>query len=90
MARSAAARQPVETPISIRFGKDDSSMIRTLRARARASKRSLSEQIKYFAHLGLVAKENPDLPMVFIEGVLEGLEENRADLSVPYQWGVVK
>jgi hypothetical protein len=90
MARLAATRQPVETPISIRFGRDDSAMIRTLRARARASKRSLSEQIKYFAHLGLVAKENPDLPMAFIEGVLEGLEESRAGLSVPYQWGVVK
>jgi hypothetical protein len=90
MARSAAVRQSVDTPISIRFGKDDSPMIRTLRARARASKRSLSEQIKYYAHLGLVAKDNPDLPMAFIEGALEGLEESRAGLAVPYQWGVLK
>ena len=90
MSHSTAARKVTETPVSVRFGKDDSPMIRTLRARARASKRSLSEQIKYYAHLGIVAKDNPDLPMSFIEGVLEGLEESRAGLSVPYQWGVLK
>jgi hypothetical protein len=90
MPRSTALRQPPETPVSVRFGRDDAPMIRTLRARARASKRSLSEQIKYYAHLGLVAKDNPDLPMGFIEGVLEGLEESRAGLAVPYQWGVLR
>ncbi|MBI3016045.1 MAG: hypothetical protein HYY65_13525 [Candidatus Tectomicrobia bacterium] len=62
-------------------------MVRVLRARARASKRSLSEQIKYYAHLGMMGKENPDLPMSFIEGILEGLEESRTGLAEPYQWG---
>lgn len=76
-----------ETPVSIRFGKEDGQMVRVLRARAKAGKRSLSEQIKYYAHLGIVAKDNPDLPMAFIEGILEGLEESRAGLSVPYEWG---
>lgn len=90
MARSATLRQSHETPVSVRFGRNDAAMIRALRARARASKRSLSEQIKYYAHLGIVAKDNPDLPMSFIEGVLEGLEESRAGLSVPYPWGVLK
>jgi hypothetical protein len=80
----------VATPVSIRFGQDDATMKRVLEARARATKRSLSDTMKYYAHLGLVAKDNPDLPMGFIEGVLEGIEESRAGLSVPYQWGVVK
>jgi hypothetical protein len=65
-------------------------MVRTLRAHARATRRSLSEQLKYYAFLGMVAKDNPDLPLRFIEGVLEGLEESRAGLAVPYQWGVLK
>jgi hypothetical protein len=77
-------------PVPVRFGKGDEALARTLRARAIAQKRSLSEQIKYYAHLGIVAKDNPDLPMSFIEGVLEGLEESRAGLSVPYPWGVLK
>jgi hypothetical protein len=84
------ARVMEATPISVRFGKDDEHMARVLRARAKASKRSVSEQMKYFAHLGILAKDNPDLPMEFIEGILEGLEESRAGLSVPYPWGVVK
>lgn len=78
------------TPVSVRFGKNDRAMERVLRARARASKRSLSDQMKYYAYLGMVAKDNPDLPMTFIEGVLEGLEESRAGLSVPYEFGVLK
>lgn len=86
----ARVQKIVETPISVRFGKDEEPMIRVLRARARASKRSMSEQIKYYAHLGMVAKDNPDLPMAFIEGILEGLEESRAGLSAPYQWGVLR
>ena len=90
MTRSAALRTDVSTPVSVRFGRDESPLVRALRAQARANKRSLSEQIKYYAHLGLVAKSNPDLPMSFIEGVLEGLEESREGLAVPYQWGVSK
>ncbi len=65
-------------------------MLQVLRARAAASKRTLSDQMKYFAHLGIVASDNPDLPLSFIEGVLEGIEESRASLSVPYEWGVLK
>jgi len=40
--------------------------------------------------LGIVASDNPDLPLNFIKGVLEGIEESRAGLSVPYEWGVLK
>lgn len=78
------------TPVSVRFGREDRAMERVLRARARASKRSLSEQMKYYAYLGMVAADNPDLPMGFIQGVLEGLEESRARLSVPYPFGVIR
>ena len=78
------------TPVSVRFGKNDADMLRTLRARSRATKRSLSDQLKYYAFLGMIAKDNPDLPLSFIEGILEGLEESRAGLAVPYEWGVLK
>jgi hypothetical protein len=85
MAKAAAMH-----PISVRFGREERSMLQILRARAAASKRTLSEQIKYYAHLGIVASDNPDLPLSFIEGLLEGAEESRAGLSVPYKWGVLK
>ena len=90
MAKTKRVIDPRDTPVSVRFGKGEEPMVRVLRARAKAGKRSLSEQIKYYAHLGMVAKDNPDLPMAFIEGVLEGLEESRVGLAVPYQWGIVR
>ena len=77
-------------PISVRFRREEKALLQTLRARANASKRTLSEQMKYFAHIGIVASDNPDLPMNFIKGVLEGIEESRAGLSVPYEWGILK
>ena len=78
------------TPLFVRFGKEDRTMKRVLMARARAHKRSVSEELKYYAYLGMVAKDNPDLPMERIEGILEGLEESRAGLSVPYPWGILE
>jgi hypothetical protein len=90
LTKKKAGPMPPATPLSIRFTKDERLMVRCLRVQARAQKRSLSEQMKYLAHLGMVARDNPDLPMSFIEGVLEGLEERRAGLTVPYPWGVLK
>lgn len=83
------ARGASESPISVRFGRDERTMVRMLRARAKASKRSISEQIKYYAHLGLIAKDNPDLPLSMIEGILEAREEFKAGLGRPYEWGVL-
>ena len=85
MAKVASA-----SPISVRFGRDERPMVRMLRARAKASKRSISEQIKYYAHLGMIAKDNPDLPLSMIEGILEAREELKAGLGRPYAWGVLK
>ncbi len=84
------ARVATENPISVRFGRDERTMMRMLRARAKANKRSLSEQIKYYAHLGMIAKDNPDLPLSMIEGILEAREEFKAGLGRPYEWGVLK
>ncbi|MEK6529496.1 MAG: hypothetical protein AABZ48_01285 [candidate division NC10 bacterium] len=78
------------TPIPVRFAAEDQAFYRLIEARARAQSRSVSGQLKYYARLGMIAKDNPDLPMSFIEGILEGLEESRAGLSVPYQWGVLR
>ncbi len=90
MAKAERKSDQMGTPVSVRFGRSEATMVRALRARAKASKRSVSEQIKYYAHLGMVAKDNPDLPMSFIEGVLEGLEESREGLAVSYPWGIVR
>ena len=79
-------KSAVEHPVSVRFSKDDTEMLKTLRARARATKRSISDLIKYYTFIGMVGEENPDLPLSMIEGILEAREE----LAQPYQWGVLE
>lgn len=41
----------------------------------KAQHRSTPKQIEYWARLGKIAEENPDLPLGFIKGILIGKEE---------------
>ena len=44
--------------------------------------RSVPKQIEYWYRLGKIADENPDLPLEFIKGVLEGkLEMEQGEVS---------
>lgn len=40
--------------------------------------RSTPKQIEYWARIGKIADENPDLPLGFIKGILVGIEEVKA------------
>ena len=77
-------------PISIRFGRGDTDMAKMLRARAKATKRAASDLMKYYAYIGMIADDNPDLPCSMIEGILEAREEFKAGLGKPYEWGVIR
>lgn len=68
----------------------DQGLLRQIRAKAKAARRTLSAQVEYYALLGLLAEENPDLPLTFLRGILEGREEIKAGLGRPYEWGVLK
>jgi ParD-like antitoxin of type II bacterial toxin-antitoxin system len=80
-------RGPV--PVPVRFGEDERTLLRTIEARAKAEDRSMSGQIKHLARIGMIAKDNPDLPLAMIEGIIEAREEFKAGLGKPYEWGVV-
>jgi ParD-like antitoxin of type II bacterial toxin-antitoxin system len=82
-------RRRAPGPVPVRFGADERALLKRIEAHARAEKRSLSGQIKYYAALGMIAKDYPDLPLSMIEGILEGREEFRAGLAKPYEWGVI-
>ncbi|MPZ13331.1 MAG: hypothetical protein GEU73_02710 [Chloroflexi bacterium] len=75
------------TPVAVRFGEEDGEFLALIRARASAHHRSVSGQLKHYAHIALIAEDNPDLPLSMIQGILEGQEELRAGLVEPYQWG---
>jgi hypothetical protein len=78
------------TPIPVRFGNEERTVLRLIQARATAHSRSVSGQLKHYARLGLIAEDNPDLPLSMIQGILEARAELKAGLGQPYQWGVVK
>lgn len=49
--------------------------------------RSIPKQIEYWARLGKIAEDNPDLPLRFIKDTLLALEEVKAGRLAIYQGG---
>lgn len=53
----------------------------------KAQQRSVPRQIEYWARMGKIADENPDLSLAFVKDILVGIEEvNAGDVS-EYQFG---
>jgi len=50
-------------------------------------KRSIAGQIEYWAKIGQIIEENPDLPLPFIQDVLIGREQIKAGQGTPYIFG---
>ena len=50
-------------------------LIEEARPVAQATHRSVSEQIEYWARLGKVAEENPDLPIHMLQDMLVSIQE---------------
>ena len=76
-------------PVPVRFAAGEQRFLRLVQARANANSRSLSGQLKHYARLGMIAEDNPDLPLAMIVGILEAREELKAGLGQPYEWGVL-
>lgn len=53
---------------------------------AQAMYRSVEEQIEYWARLGKVAEENPDLPIHMLQDLLVSVEEVKAGNLRKYQF----
>ena len=49
--------------------------------------RSATKQIEYWAGIGKIAEENPDLPYAFIKDILLAQAELRDGETVPYEFG---
>ena len=58
--------------------------------KSKAFKRSVAGQIEYWAIIGQMIEENPDLPLPFIQDILEGREQIRAGQGTPYVFGEVE
>jgi len=49
--------------------------------------RSVPRQIEYWARIGRIAEENPDLPYSFIKETLLGVADAAAENLLPYHFG---
>jgi hypothetical protein len=51
------------------------NLVREARARARVENRSLTGQIEYWAKIGKIAEENPDLSFNLLRELLIGIQQ---------------
>lgn len=66
--------------VSIRI---DDALYETARVRAKAEMRSIPQQVAYWAKVGRVALDNPDLPIEFVRDMLQAMEEESEPFELP-------
>ena len=54
---------------------------------ARVENRSIAGQVEYWAKLGRIAEENPDLPISFIKDILIGRAQVQSQQKMRYTFG---
>jgi hypothetical protein len=57
------------------------------RARSRALHRSIAGQIEYWAKMGEILEDNPDLSFAFVQEILVGREQAKAGELTPFKFG---
>ena len=62
-------------------------LVAAARIKSKVFKRSIAGQIEYWATIGHIVDENPDLPLPLIQEILVAKEEIRAGLGTPYVFG---
>ena len=63
------------------------NIVSQARLQAHVLNRSIAGQIEYWAKIGKIAEENPELPYHFIKDILISLEESKTDQAEPYKFG---
>jgi hypothetical protein len=59
-------------------------LVKKARSRAHVLNRSVAGQIEYWAKIGEIAEDNPDIPFFFIQDILIGLEQVKEGDVTPY------
>lgn len=68
--------------VSIRLDED---LEFAARIASKVHRRSLAKQVSYWADIGRIAEEYPDLPFEVIKNILQGSAELDEGLELPYQ-----
>ena len=62
------------------------SLVKKARSRSRAMNRSLAGQIEYWAKMGEILEDNPDLSFSFLQDILIGREQVKSGELTPYEF----
>lgn len=62
-------------------------LVEKAKIKSRVYKRSIAGQIEYWAKIGQLIEDNPELPLPFIQDILEGREQIKAGQGTPYVFG---
>ena len=57
------------------------------KVQSKVENRSLTGQIEYWAKIGKIAEENPDLSYSLLKEILVGLEQLESGKSIEYKFG---
>jgi len=71
-------------PTAINISDD---LVTQARSSSEIFRRTVAGQIEYWARIGRLAEENPDIPFPFILDILKGKEQIKAGLGTPYIFG---
>ena len=72
---------------SLRLSED---IVKRVSAKARAHRRTLTNQVEKYIMIAMEVEDNPDLPYSFIKETIEAREEIKAGLGTPYKFGVLE
>ncbi|MFZ3137855.1 MAG: hypothetical protein WA126_10750 [Thermodesulfovibrionales bacterium] len=72
---------------SLRLSED---IVKRVSAKARAHRRTLTNQVENYIMIAMEVEDNPDLPYSFIKETIDAREEIKAGLGTPYKFGVFK
>ncbi len=57
------------------------------RVTAKVTRRSMAGQVEYWAFIGKIAEDNPDLSFTVINDILLGMEQLKEGFETPYIFG---
>ena len=57
------------------------------KVKSKVFKRSIAGQIEYWAKIGQIVEDNPDLPLPLIQDILIGKEQIKSGQGTPYVFG---
>ncbi|MCI5146316.1 MAG: hypothetical protein D3923_12505 [Candidatus Electrothrix sp. AR3] len=62
-------------------------LVAKAKIQSKVFKRSVAGQIEYWAKIGQIVEENPDLPLPLIQDILIGKEQIKSGQGTPYVFG---